>query len=145
MIVSVTIVVILFIYAGIAANFGGSDGFQADVGVLEFTVVAIRAVHRTWNVSVFRPAARLFFTLTYDLQLVFIRLDYTPPVESVNRIIRVVNRDITLIYTTEFKQVVNPQFLMQRLRLQKPWPYKLRMSEMLDVFVNAVDGRLTDK
>ena len=137
MIVSVTIVVILFIYAGIAANFGGSDGFQADVGVLEFTVVAIRAVHRTWNVSVFRPAARLFFTLTYDLQLVFIRLDYTPPVESVNRIIRVVNRDITLIYTTElaeFKQVVNPQFLMQHLRVQKPWPYELRMSEMLDMF-----------
>ena len=120
----------------------------SSVTELPFTVVAIRAVHRTWNVPVFRTAARLFFTLAYDLQLVFIRLDYTPPVESVNRIIRVVNRDITLIYTTElaeFKQVVNPQFLMQHLRVQKPWPYKLRMSEMLDVFVNAVDGRLTDK
>ena len=41
MIASVTIVVILYIYAGIAANFGGSDGFQADFGVLELQTAIV--------------------------------------------------------------------------------------------------------
>lgn len=121
----------------------------ACVSELPGTVTAIRAVHRTWNVYVFKVAARLFFKLPYKLKLVCYRINYVPPLVRVNRILEATQGQNSFTWDGSnqwnFIELVNAQLLLQHLRSQRPSPHKLHMSDILTLFVNCVAEVLNHK
>ena len=115
---------------------------------LPTAVTAIRAVHRDWNVYVFKTAARLFFKLPYDLQLVCTRINYVPPIERVNRILHVAQTEMPFTWDNElaeFIPFVYAQLLLQHLRTRTRASHVFYMGEMLDVFVSVVAGVLDNR
>ena len=113
---------------------------------LPITVTAIRAVHRNWNVYVFKVAARLFFTLPYNLQLVSDRIQYVPPWTRVNGIITMADREMGARmmepHDADFILIVTAQLLLQHFLTQRRRPVDFTLGEVIDLFVNVVVGVL---
>ena len=110
---------------------------------LQSTVVSRRVVHRTWLAPVLKAAARLLFLAPYDLGLVSVNLDYWPSTARVDCIVSAAHSDMPLMDLKDFNQIVTAQLLLQHLRVQKPFPHRISIGEMLDVFVGGVDARLS--
>ena len=117
--------------------------FSCSVRQLQSTVVSRRAVHRTWRKPVFKAAARWLFLAPYDLELVSVNLRYVPPKARVDRLVRAAENDLRFMDLEEFKQIVTAQLLLQHMRVHKPYPHRITIREMLDVFVGSVDARLS--
>ena len=121
----------------------------SSVTELPAAVTAIRAVHRNWNVDVFRTAARLFFSLPYDVELVCNHINFVPPQETVNWMLVYTFTETELPLTwdenfniPDFIQVLNAQVILQHLVLETLSVHEFCMRDLLDVFVCAVGGML---
>ena len=118
----------------------------ASVTELPPTVIAIQAVCRSWNVSVFKTAAKLLFTLPYVLRLVTRRINFVPLPTSVNRIMVNAQHEMGRIIREpelfQYTLIVNAQLILQRLLAQNRPAYDFTFGEMVDVFVNSVAGVL---
>ena len=119
----------------------------SSVTELPTAVTAIRAVHRSWNVYVFKTAAKLFFSLPYDLKLVCRDINYVPHLESVDRILLAAQREMPFTWDErnnlpDFIQVVTAQLILQHLLVQTIFLHEFYMSELIDVFVCVVGGVL---
>ena len=119
----------------------------SSVTELPTTLTAIRAVHRNWNIYVFKTAAKLLFTLPYDWRLVANRLGYVPPTSRVRRILRIASRDFYRSYPESeqenFEGFVNAQILLQYMRAQADL-YDVYVGEALNLFTNVVAGVLNE-
>ena len=118
------------------------------VSELPTTVTSIRAVHRNWNVYVFKTAARLFFTLPYDLDLVSNRINYVPPMEKALRYLHAADREMPFRLESElaeFIPFVYAQILLANLRTRTHASHNFYMGEMLDVFVCVVAEVLNER